>query len=228
MEHADSKIMGRITEIENYVLGGFVLDDRGAWVSIADKKASEEDFLAHLEAGRVLHEGKWLKFEDKKKSSAHQQTEAPYTTPPVAPPVAPPVHQRENQVVPAMEEETAAGLYPPETKAIQIQSPVSEIEETTIDPASGYAPETGLFIIDHSQETAPFHPLYQELIKNLPETPPKTTRETKSLPALAPPSIPSWEQEESRHKKLTLIIVGIIVVVAGIAAVAAIMLQVSH
>jgi hypothetical protein len=29
MKHAESKMMDRIAEIENYVLGGLVLDDRG-------------------------------------------------------------------------------------------------------------------------------------------------------------------------------------------------------
>jgi hypothetical protein len=214
MEHANSKILGRIAEIENFVLGGFVLDDRGNWVSIADKRASEEDFLVHLEAGRVLHGGQWVHFEDVKKAPARAHTDAP-DVPSLA----------GSSPVPIPEDEPDSGEYPPETKAIQVLPPVLEIEETAVDPASGYAPETGLFVIDHPLDAGPVHPLHQELEKNPEEPPAMETKETKRIPAFAPPSIPSWEKEESRHKKHILIIGGVIVVLAGIIAIVAIMMQ---
>ena len=129
-------------------------------MSIADKRASEEDFLVHLEAGRVLHIGQWVRFADAK-------------TPPVAPVSASPDNGYPPETVvvgfsPAAapgrpeaisreaseEEETSIGQYPPETKAIQIQPPVPGTEGANSDAVSSYTMETGLFVIDRSIEVA--------------------------------------------------------------------------
>ena len=64
------KMMSRISEIENYILKGLVLDEHGAWIPIADKKAVEEDFLAHLMAGQVLNEGRWVSIAEAKSARA--------------------------------------------------------------------------------------------------------------------------------------------------------------
>jgi hypothetical protein len=64
------KMMSRISEIENYILKGLVLDEHGAWIPIADKKAVEEDFLAHLMGGQVLHEGRWVSIAEAKSARA--------------------------------------------------------------------------------------------------------------------------------------------------------------
>jgi hypothetical protein len=47
----------------NPVSLGLVLDNRGIWVPIAQIKVVESNFLKHLEAGEVLHEGKWISME---------------------------------------------------------------------------------------------------------------------------------------------------------------------
>jgi hypothetical protein len=60
MNQASAKTINRTTEIENYILEGRVLDEHGNWIPIADKKASEDAFVAHLSAGQVLHEGRWV------------------------------------------------------------------------------------------------------------------------------------------------------------------------
>jgi hypothetical protein len=223
MENANSKMMGRIAEIENRVLGGLVLDDYGDWVSIADKKASEEDFLAHLEAGRVLHDGQWRNFADAK------------ATPVVAPAVIPVDYLKSEKNVlnrpsartvqnAAKDDETAFhrhraedGEFPPETKMSRIQPP-TEMEETDSGDVSNFALETGIFVVERSYEAAP-----------TPEPPQAATeRKTKSIPAFVPRSVPTWEKEEPGNKKRPLIIGGIIVAIVGIAAIVLIVLQVVH
>ena len=68
MKQSFVKMMNRIAEMENCILKGLVLDEHGNWVSIADRKAVEEDSLAHLSAGQVLFEGRWVSFTEVKTS----------------------------------------------------------------------------------------------------------------------------------------------------------------
>ena len=232
MENANSKMMGRIAEIENCVLSGFVLDDRGNWVSIADKKALEDDFLAHLEAGRVLHSGQWVQFADVKKSSpaplrpqpanAAPETKETAFYPKAAPVPPATVTLKANQqgvvAVPdhAGEEETSVGLFAPETKVIELSPPLHERESALEDPESGYAMETGLFMVDHSNNVS----------VPPPAQPGPAERETKRALVFVPRSIPTWEKEESRDKKRGYIIGGVIIGIIGIAAIVVIVLQV--
>jgi hypothetical protein len=241
MKHAESKMMDSIAEIENYVLGGLVLDDRGKWVSIADKKASEEDFLAHLEAGRVLHNGQWVKFTDAKTLPG---PELPASFTPVVPEEETSLHALPGAVqndsyppetvvvtiAPAAvrlskasgADEAAMGQYPPETKAMDIQSSANNAADV-----SSYAMETGLFVIDRSSNAPQ---AFQSETKPTMAVQPAEApleRKTKSMP-LVPPSIPTWEKEETQQKKRTLVIGGIIVAAIGIGAIAVILMQVLH
>jgi hypothetical protein len=237
MINANVKMMDRIAEIENCVLGGFVFDDRGNWVSISDKKASEEDFLAHLEAGRVLHNGQWVKIADAKKGpSAPAAPPADNNYPPETvvvtfTPAAPPQHP-EPLPRKTSEEETSIVPYPPETKSILVQSPAPQQSEISDDAVSSYAMETGLFVIDRSVETDLSQTLQSETKPAMAVQPAETPvpapaeRKTKTMPVFVPPSIPTWEKEESRQKKRTFIIGAVIVAVTGIAAIAVLLMQI--
>ena len=57
MKQSFVKMMNRIAEMENCILKGLVLDELGNWVTIADRKAVEEETIAHLASGQVLFEG---------------------------------------------------------------------------------------------------------------------------------------------------------------------------
>jgi hypothetical protein len=214
-KQADSKMMDRIAEIENCILGGFVLDDRGNWVSITDKKTSEADFLVHLEAGRVLHNGQWVKFADVKKLSPPQHRAA----------FAPVTSEEKTLFHPAPAAAPPDNGYPPETKAIQTQPLAPETSENNDNAISSYAVETSLFVIDRSIEAA--HGLQSETKPALAVQPAPAGRKTKNM-RLVPPSIPTWEKEETQQKKRTIIIGGIIVAAVGITAIVVIALQVLY
>lgn len=247
-------MMDRIAEIENFVLGGFVLDDRGTWVSIADKKSSEEDFLVHLEAGRVLHNGRWVTFAEARTPGAalhapvaHRVAleESADTVPPVTgaleyPPetallnLSPAANQGPPSSPGKTTEAEEAGLYAPETKSIQIEPSIPGTEQTDGNDVSSYAMETGLFVIDrssaadpslHSETQLSMEALSEEITATLPVGG-SAGRKTKSMPVFVSASIPTWDKDESRHKKQGLIIGGIAVAAIGIAAIAIIVLQV--
>jgi hypothetical protein len=203
MKHAQSPIMDRIAKIENCVLGGFVLDDRGNWVSIADKQSSEEDFLVRLEAGRVLHNGHWVTFENAKKPVGPQPAHS-----------SGPVAETDDH-------------YPPETKSIHFQT----VEPGSAD-VSSYATETGLIVIGTTAETVQPRAFQSETKPGMDAlsgedvaTEPKG-KKSKRMPAFVPPSIPTWEKDESRQKNRALIIGGVILAAIGIAVIALIVLQV--
>lgn len=254
MKNANAKMMERIAEIENIVLGGFVLDDRGTWVSIADKKSSEEDFLVHLEAGRVLHNGRWVTFADANKTAAppanlvaeeetasHPLPAAGATDNAYPPETAllnlPPAANQHPASLPAKttgEEGPDSGLYAPETKSIQIQPDMPLPEEANGDDVSSYTMETGLFVVDRSQSAkqprqSETRPAIAAPSEDAPTASPAPVgKKTKSMPVFIPASIPTWEKEESRQKKRGFIIGGIVVAAIGIAAIAVIVLQVVH
>jgi hypothetical protein len=103
MKHSFVKMMNRIAEMENSVLKGFVLDEHGKWVTIADRIAVEEDTVAHLSSGQVLFEGRWVNFPELKASRLRgiekppsiagrtffQRTKTIRVTPPAAPTSSP-------------------------------------------------------------------------------------------------------------------------------------------
>jgi hypothetical protein len=57
-------------KMKKNVLNGLVLDEKGHWVSIAEKVEYERSFLMHLEAGEILCEGKWVSIHDLSKKTA--------------------------------------------------------------------------------------------------------------------------------------------------------------
>jgi hypothetical protein len=61
-------------DIKKKVLDGYVIDEKGNWVTINDKVERERNFMIHLEAGEVLHNGKWTKITDVKKMEKEKQT----------------------------------------------------------------------------------------------------------------------------------------------------------
>jgi hypothetical protein len=58
-------------KMKKNVLNGLVLDEKGHWVSIAEKVEYERSFLMHLEAGEILCDGKWVSIHDLPKKSAN-------------------------------------------------------------------------------------------------------------------------------------------------------------
>lgn len=58
-------------KMKKNVFNGLVLDERGRWVSIAEKVEHERSFLMHLEAGEILCEGKWVHIHDLPKKVAN-------------------------------------------------------------------------------------------------------------------------------------------------------------
>jgi hypothetical protein len=78
MKHSFVKMMNRIAEMENCILKGLVLDELGNWVTIADRKAVEEETMAHLSSGQVLFEGRWVNFPELKKSRSRRVEKPPF------------------------------------------------------------------------------------------------------------------------------------------------------
>jgi len=60
-------------KIKRKVLDGYVIDEKGKWVTINDKVEHERRFMIHLEAGEVLHGGTWTKITDVKKMEKENQ-----------------------------------------------------------------------------------------------------------------------------------------------------------
>jgi hypothetical protein len=61
-----AKMVDRGREFTERIVSGFVLDDAGKWITLAERKKVEEEVLAHLMGGRLLHEGRWLSFDEVK------------------------------------------------------------------------------------------------------------------------------------------------------------------
>jgi len=60
-------------DIQKKILDGYVIDEKGNWVTINDKVERERSFMMHLEAGEVLYDGKWTKIADAKKMENKKQ-----------------------------------------------------------------------------------------------------------------------------------------------------------
>ncbi len=60
-------------EVRKKVIDGYVIDEKGNWVTINDKVERERSFMMHLEAGEVLYDGKWTKIADAKKMEDEKQ-----------------------------------------------------------------------------------------------------------------------------------------------------------
>jgi hypothetical protein len=231
MRSAFVKMMTRISEIENYILKGLVLDEHGKWIPIADKKAVEEDFLAHLMAGQVLHEGRWVSIGEAK--SAKAPTEIAMTDMEM-PLIDTCDTDAQNPV-----EETRVGVpekpfappahssveFPPETKSIIIEHLASSIAGSAVDPVSGYAPETGAFTLETSNDkTAAALPEDQS---KAPETAGDGILSPTAASSLLP-TVTSWEQS-ARKRQRTILIYGTLgVILAGIGAIVILIVQLAR
>jgi hypothetical protein len=56
--------------VEQNIIKGLVLDEKGNWISIAEKIEKENAFLKHLEAGEILENGKWISIFQRNKKHA--------------------------------------------------------------------------------------------------------------------------------------------------------------
>jgi hypothetical protein len=129
MKQSFVKMMNRIAEMENSILKGLVLDESGNWVPIADRKAVEEETLAHLSSGQVLFEGRWVNFPELKKSRSRRVEKPPLfagrrffrttTAAPVSAPQPAPTSPDTSLITMSPEPETTtAGEPPPEKKPL--------------------------------------------------------------------------------------------------------------
>jgi hypothetical protein len=57
-------------EFVKRIVSGFVLDDQGLWITLAERKKVEAEVLEHLMAGRLLQGGRWMTFDEVKNSRA--------------------------------------------------------------------------------------------------------------------------------------------------------------
>jgi hypothetical protein len=236
MQKSSVKMMSTISEIENHILKGLVLDEHGQWIPIADKKTVEEDFLAHLSAGKVLHEGRWVTIGEAKSAKAPTEFAIPVLDLPpsesreegLAGPPPAPDSQAENPV-----EETRSGQpepqpvpsgrvnpeFPPETKTILYDQPVDRVSgqevAAQVDPLSGYAPETGAFMVEQVDD-------------NQPGLEPEGEPANRSTTSILLPTVSSWEQSAKKSRLRILVFGGIGVALAGIGAILILIFQLAR
>jgi hypothetical protein len=60
----------RLEQISEKVVKGEVLDEHWGWVPVLQQIAKEKEFIEHLEAGNVLHKGKWVSISEAKQLEA--------------------------------------------------------------------------------------------------------------------------------------------------------------
>jgi hypothetical protein len=134
------KMMNRIAEMENCILKGLVLDEHGNWVTIDDRKAVEEDSLAHLSAGQVLFEGRWVTFTEVKTSRTQRIEKPPMfgrLSAIISPKAPEPAIAAEPPAAPAVQPPTVVGTAPGITIIVQSQPPQPP---PAIAPSSAGAP----------------------------------------------------------------------------------------
>ena len=152
MKQSFVKMMNRIAEMENCILKGLVLDELGKWVTIADRKAVEEETIAHLSSGQVLFEGRWVDFPELKKSRSRRVERPPFFTitsvfrtikPVKELPAAAPASQQ----TPAPPD-TSLIVMPPEPKktARSKQEPLPPPKKDTPAPVPNAALETSIML----------------------------------------------------------------------------------
>lgn len=120
-------------DVKKKVLDGYVIDEKGNWITINDKVERERSFIKHLEAGEVLHDGKWTKITDVKKMENEKQTKIDKTDSFLAVGAYTELEETKNLqdggTVPSMiPKSTAEPPSPPKTK---FGFPVPEAEEET-------------------------------------------------------------------------------------------------
>jgi hypothetical protein len=246
MQKSFVTMMNTISEIENHILKGLVIDEHGQWIPIADKKAVEEDFLAHLAAGQVLHEGRWVSLAEAKSAKAPTEIATTVLEMPLnesrvngaagggpALVVVSAVPEDLAEVQDEREETHAStSLYPkspqghenigfpPETKTILFDPPTDMAPTNStgdpVDLLSGYAPETGAFVLEHTDGNAPAEPGDE------------TAMVDRTTTSILLPTVSSWEQSARKRRLQVLVFGGIGVAVAGIAAIAILVFQLNR
>lgn len=242
MQNSFVKMMSTISEIENHILKGLVLDEHGQWIPIADKKAVEEDFLAHLTAGQVLHEGRWVSIGEAKSAKAPteiattalempltgtgENESRPVQPAPAAPtPVNPYNETSSGTPLPAADPSSRESMeFAPETKTIVFDvppaAPSGPQATPAFDPDSGYAPETGAFVVESAEDQKPAGkepaPLADDDVLSY------TDRTTTSILL---PTVTSWEQS-ARKRQRTILVYGTLgVALVGIGAIVLLIVQ---
>ena len=233
------KMMHRISEIENYVLKGLVLDEHGAWIPIADKKAVEEDFLVHLMAGQVLNEGRWVSIAEAKSSRAPTEIATIATEMPLPAPEKkePPETTDAAAGTPGDDDNKATVLsaqanvgFPPETKTITFEPPAGQpsnpLNAEQCDPLSGFAPETGAFVLEQSDETA--QGAQVDGSKSLRESLKETAISNSSTSSSLLPTVTLWEQSTRKRHAQILVFGSIGVILAGATAIVILVIQLTR
>jgi hypothetical protein len=72
-----AKTADRTRIFEERVCAGYVLDDAGTWIPLADREKVEREVVANLAEGRILHDGRWLTFAEAKSAHAQARASAP-------------------------------------------------------------------------------------------------------------------------------------------------------
>jgi hypothetical protein len=143
--------MSSTKKIERLVYAGMVLDERGAWIPIAEKLRKEKEFIHHLEQGEILIKGSWTRISDVSRPSENMgETKH--------------IHRDDNEVV--SEETTldafkteekirpAALLTPEETVSFSTDTLRDFTPEiVSVKPDADFPPETRIFSIER-----PGHP----------------------------------------------------------------------
>ena len=138
--------------IKEYVYAGKVMDERGNWITLAEKLKKEKAFQKHIEQGEILYGGKWTHVSKIKLQQQHFH-DAKIDVDPDA------VVEEETTVVsihkidkkkPAVSEKAAEETVSFSTDTIQgfPVTPSSDIDEETDFPA-----ETTAFKIDRTGDT---------------------------------------------------------------------------
>jgi hypothetical protein len=196
MKQSFVKMMNRLAEMENCILKGLVLDEHGTWVTIADRKAVEEDTMAHLASGQVLFEGRWINFPELKASRLRGVERPPFFSGGRFP--RPKKSAVETPAVPAPAPAAGnAAAHPGITIIVQSPQPAAAAPQT-----AGAAPDTSLIIMSppdqekktpRAQKEHPHAPVKEPMA---PETsfiimPPEPVKETKSAQEPPPPPTPA-------------------------------------
>jgi hypothetical protein len=72
--------MDTIDKVKKLVLEGNVLDDQGAWVTLAARKDTEKKIIDRLTGGKVLCNGRWVPIPQAKESCPKEGIEPPQET----------------------------------------------------------------------------------------------------------------------------------------------------
>jgi hypothetical protein len=170
MKQSFVRMMNCIAEMENCLLRGLVLDEHGNWVSIAERKAVEADSLAHLSAGQVLFEGRWVTFTEVKSSRSRRVEIPPLLGRTFSPQKTAAERPAPTAPAPAVQPPPVAGAPPGIT--IIVQSP-----PVSVSPAA--APQdTAVIVPSPPQEKEP------RTVTKPP--PPPEKKETATAPGVPP------------------------------------------